>query len=109
MSQSKSKHITGLDQGMFIPSFSFLNGIRSNKLGFEFAVGPIFSIVKIANFKGENFPSPIGDLKLKTGFVFGFGKTFRSGSLNFPVNAFFMPGKDGHRYGISVGFNKQTY
>ena len=102
--------ITGLDQGLFIPSLSILHGLRTNTSGFEFAVGPVFSVVKMANISPEvSVPSPDGDPKLRTGFVFGFGKTFRSGPLNFPVNAFFIPGKSGHRYGISVGFNKQSY
>ena len=102
--------ITGLDQGLFIPSFSFLHGLRSNKTGLEFAVGPVFSVVKMEDLgNGISIPSPEGDPKLKTGFVFGFGKTFRAGPLNFPVNGFFIPGKSGHRYGFSVGFNKQSY
>ena len=35
--------ITGLDQGRFIPSINFLNGIRNNTTGWEFAFGPNFS------------------------------------------------------------------
>ena len=36
--------ITGLDQGRFIPSINFLNGIRNNTTGWEFAFGPNFSV-----------------------------------------------------------------
>ena len=36
--------VTGLDQGRFIPSINFLNGIRNNMNGWEFAFGPNFSI-----------------------------------------------------------------
>ena len=98
--------ITGLDQGLFIPSFNFLHGLRSNKSGFEVAFGPSFSLVSLAVAPdGTKFPSPKGDLDLRAGFVFGAGKTFTSGRLNFPVNAFFIPGRSGHRFGISVGFN----
>jgi hypothetical protein len=35
--------VTGLDQGRFIPSINFLNGIRNNTTGWEFAFGPNFS------------------------------------------------------------------
>jgi TolB-like protein len=101
---------TGLDQGLFIPSCSFLHGLRNNKYGYEFAFGPIFSVVKLKDIGGDvHIPSPEGDPTVKVGFVFGIGKTFRSGELNFPVNAFFLPGKSGHRYGISIGFNKKSY
>ncbi|TNE59301.1 MAG: hypothetical protein EP344_09005 [Bacteroidetes bacterium] len=93
--------VTGLDQGLFIPSVSMLHGLRSNKTGFELAFGPIFSIVNTRN----GIPAPKGDPTFKAGFVFGFGKSFKSGRMNFPVNAFFIPGKSGHRYGLSVGFN----
>ena len=49
-----------------------------------------------------------GDYRLGSGFVLAVGKTFRSGKLNIPVNAFFIPGKRySHRFGISFGFNMQ--
>ncbi|MDB4107559.1 hypothetical protein N8368_02785 [Bacteroidia bacterium] len=38
--------ITGLDQGLFIPSLTIFNGIRNNKNGLEFAVGPSVNISK---------------------------------------------------------------
>ena len=93
--------VTGLDQGLFIPSVSILNGLRSTKAGWEFAFGPVFSVVKMREGRLHSDGTP----SWNTGFVFGAGKTFRSGRMNFPVNAFFIPGKSGHRYGLSVGFN----
>jgi TolB-like protein len=93
--------ITGLDQGLFIPSCSILHGLRSNKIGLEFALGPIFSIVKMRDGRLDSRGEPTWN----TGFVFGAGKSFKSGRMNFPVNIFFIPGKNGHRYGLSVGFN----
>ncbi len=127
--------ITGLDQGKFIPSIAVLNGLRSNKSGLEFAFGPTVNVVKKADgyFDENNVwhleseyvtdpdnpqpnPHPIesrldsrGDFVLNTGFLFALGKTFKSGRLNIPVNAFFIPGKSGHRFGLSVGFNALTY
>ena len=123
--------ITGLDQGRAIPSLALLNGMRSNKSGWEFAFGPIFFLTKEAsgyydeenvwhlqnewyenNPEGPENPYPIvkrldsrGTQQFGTGFLFGVGKTFKSGRLNIPVNAFFIPDNAGHRFGLSVGFN----
>lgn len=124
--------ITGLDQGRAIPSVAVLNGLRSNKIGWEFGFGPIFIMTKQADGYYDNNgdwhlenewtdyetpnPYPIekrldsrGKIGLDTGFLFGIGKTFKSGRLNIPLNAFFIPGKDGHRFGLSVGFNASKY
>lgn len=128
--------VTGLDQGKFIPSISILNGLRSNKSGWEFAFGPILYAIKMADGyydpsgSGEFIPAnewsnrypdqgtPVvtesridsrGDISLDSGFLFGLGKTIKSGNLNIPINAFFIPGKSGHRFGVSVGYNAQSY
>lgn len=127
--------ITGLDQGFFIPSINILNGLRHNRNGFEFAFGPNLTLSKSAEgyFDENNIwhlsnewqpevegtPNPFeiedrldsrGEYVLKSGFIFAFGKTFKSGRLNIPVNAFFIPGKkESHRFGISVGFNTAKY
>jgi len=53
-------NITGMDQGRLIPSFTFLNGLRNNVNGWEFAFGPSFNIAKMA--KGFYFDSD-GDEK----------------------------------------------
>lgn len=126
--------ITGLDQGYFIPSFTLMHGVRSNVNGWEFAFGPSFSLVTkskgyydadnkwqlentwtsdSANVNVAN-PYPVieridsrGDMKLQSSFVFAFGRTFKSGRLNIPVNMFFIPGRDGWRAGASFGFNSR--
>lgn len=121
--------ITGLDQSQIIPSVSVLHGIRSNKNGFEFAFGPILYVNKLsegfynngvwtrtkdwdAEFYGQPYPGDVvkrfdsrGNPQFTSSFVFAFGKSFRSGRMNIPVNAFFIPSNSGHRFGISVGFN----
>jgi hypothetical protein len=116
--------VTGLDQGKFLPSISILNGMRSNVSGWEFAFGPVFYMNKQAKgyvdntgkwFFGEppansNLSSELrfdsrGEPSFDAGFVFGVGKSFKSGKLNIPVNAFFIPRRDGHRFGLSMGFN----
>lgn len=123
--------VSGLDQGRFIPSVSVLNGLRSNKTGWEFAFGPIFYLLRESEgFYDDNNewrlereydgdvpnPAPIvsrldsrGELAFDSGFLFAVGKTIKSGRLNIPINAFVVPGKSGSRFGISMGFNARRY
>lgn len=119
--------VTGLDQGLIIPSFTVMNGLRSNKNGLEFAFGPTVSFVTTSkgyyldgvwhresewNDPLMTNPYPIetrldsrGDVSLSSAFVFAVGKTFKSGKLNIPVNAYVVPHKHGVRFGASFGFN----
>ena len=46
-----------------------------------------------------------GDLKLSTRWLMAFGRTFKSGSLNIPVNVYYSSIKKGGMLGLSVGFN----
>lgn len=121
--------ITGLDQGLFIPSFTLMNGLRNNRNGWEFAFGPTVVLNKMANGYYENsewhlasewtdsIPNPNylcsrvdsrGDYKITSGFVFAFGKTFKSGNLNIPVNMYVIPSKEGIRFGASFGYNSKN-
>lgn len=119
--------MTGLDQGLFIPSFTIMNGFRNNKNGWEFAFGPTFSIVKHAEgfyapgserwtlkTQVDSLPDDVelisrldsrGDPHIQTGFVFAAGKTFKSGKLNIPLNVYVIPNNKGLRFGVSLGFN----
>jgi hypothetical protein len=114
--------IAGLEYGRVIPSANVLMGMRNSRTGWEFAVGPNFTTTVTAEgyMQGEDFiisSDPTrelifrldsrGDLAVATGLVFGFGKTFKSGKMNFPVNLFVVtPGRgDSWRIGTSVGFN----
>ncbi|HAP00411.1 MAG TPA: hypothetical protein DCQ93_00660 [Bacteroidetes bacterium] len=123
--------VDGLEQQMFIPSLIALNGFRDNKHGWEFAFGPTVSVNKIAvgyydqnnqwklsqefnpydSIQASFSPKYItridrrGQLHLVTGWVWAIGKTFRSGYLNIPVNAYVLPRKEGWYCGLSVGFN----
>jgi TolB-like protein len=119
--------IAGLEYGRVIPSANVLMGMRNSRTGWEFAVGPNFTTTVTAEgyMQGENFiirgtqgydPTgkevitrldSRGDLAVSTGLVLGFGKTFKSGKMNFPVNLFVVtPGRgDSWRIGTSVGFN----
>ena len=122
--------ISGLDQGKIIPSFTILNGLRDNRLGIEIAFGPTFIFNKRAKgYYGNNVwhlegewtssqPNPNnlvtrldirGENGITAGFIFAVGKTFKSGRLNIPVNAYVRPDyKNGSQYGISVGFNARS-
>ncbi len=125
--------ISGLDQGYFIPSVSLLHGLRSNVNGWEFAFGPTFNILPIARGyydennewqlqkdwekKNKGIPVPYetkerldsrGDYRLNSAFILAIGRTFKSGKLNIPVNAYVIPGKNGFRFGVSLGFNTRN-
>ena len=119
--------MTGLDQGLFIPSITVMNGLRNNKNGWEFAFGPTFSVVTKSQgyytadthkwtLLNDSIQTPEnadvitrldsrGDAAIQAGFIFAFGKTFKSGKLNIPVNAFLIPNNKGLRFGVSFGFN----
>lgn len=121
--------MTGLDQQMAIPSLAFLNGFRNNKLGWEIAIGPSFSLARfsqlalingsyytekelkargISDYDLHNVLDSRGDLALHTSLIFGLGKTFKSGKMNIPVNVWgTIPNKDGFRVGISIGYNSK--
>ena len=124
--------VSGIYQGMFIPSITLMNGFRDASSGFEFGFGPNFGIVKKArgyydendnwhlakewNEKTENGQlKPIPDTKkrldsrgmpeISTGFIWAIGKTFKSGALNIPVNVYTIPSREGWVIGASMGFN----
>ncbi len=125
--------INGLDQGLVSPSFSFLHGFRSNKSGWEFAFGPTVSFVPraegfydsdgkwilVKDFdekdpNGNPLPIPAetqklldarGTYEFTSGFVFAVGKSFKSGRVNIPLNAFVVPSRNNWRVGVTFGFN----
>lgn len=126
---------TGIEQNLFNPSISLINGFRSSKSGFEFGFGPTIRLKKTAegyyddqknwNLKNEwvterdsfgvvTNPNPYeitermdsrGTIELASSWVWAIGKTFHSGYLNIPLNAYLSHSKDGWYTGVSVGFN----
>lgn len=74
----------GLDQGVAIPSLSWLVGLRT-KEGAEFGVGPNVT--------------PAG-----AALVVSAGVTFRAGVLNIPMNFALVPTKAGTRVTVLTGF-----
>ena len=117
--------ISGLEAGNFIPSISLMNGFRFNKSGWEIGLGPIFRLSKVAEGywdENDNWNLAVdmpegasydivngidnrGDLKVSTSLIIAFGKTFRSGYLNVPVNIYYVPKKGGSTIGLTFGFN----
>ena len=75
----------GLEQGVALPSLSWLVGLRTSN-GAEFGVGPNITPAGVA-------------------LAFAAGVTFRSGILNVPVNVAVVPSKDGTRISMLTGFN----
>lgn len=121
--------VSGLDQGLFIPSFTLMNGLRNNRNGWEFAFGPTIVLNRMSDgyyengvwhlesewndsIKNPNFMTTRidsrGDYKVTSGFVFAFGKTFKSGNLNIPVNIYVIPSKEGVKFGASFGYNSKS-
>lgn len=116
---------SGLESGNFIPSLSVMNGFRFNKNGWELGLGPMFRAARTAEGYYDsdgnwNMSSEVpegsdytleyavdsrGSLKFTTSLIVAFGKTFKSGYLNIPVNIYFVPKKQGSTIGLMLGFN----
>lgn len=122
--------VSGLEQGMFIPSVVFMNGFRFGKGNWEIAFGPSVGIRKMANgyydsddnwhlssdwyMENPETENPYetlsrmdsrGSAKFGSRWIWAVGRTFQSGYLNIPVNVYFSAQKQGWYVGTSVGFN----
>ena len=123
--------VTGIDQQMFIPSLTFLNGFRNNNSGWEIAIGPsIASSTKLtgAEYNGKFYSESKlnemgvkdltmekrldsrGNFTLTSALVIAIGKTIKSGKMNIPINFYStIPTKEGFRIGLSVGYNSKRF
>ena len=75
----------GLDQGVALPSVSWLVGLRTRE-GAEFGVGPNITPAGVA-------------------LAIAGGVTFRAGNLNVPMNVAVVPSKAGTRISVLTGFS----
>ena len=75
----------GLDQGVALPSVSWLVGLRTRE-GAEFGIGPNITPAGVA-------------------LALAAGVTFRAGNLNVPMNVAVVPSKAGTRISVLTGFN----
>jgi hypothetical protein len=77
--------VSGLDQGVALPSLNWLVGLRTSA-GTEFAIGPNLT--------------PLG-----VGLVVAAGVTVRTGALHVPFNVAVATSKSGARVTVLTGFN----
>ncbi len=77
--------VGGLDQGVPIPSLTWLVGVRSSG-GAEFGIGPNVTPAGVA-------------------LALAAGVTFRSGFLNVPMNVAIVPSRAGMRVSLLTGFS----
>ena len=77
--------IGGLDQGVAIPTATWMVGLRTRD-GTEFGVGPNITPAGVA-------------------LAFAAGITLRAGILNVPLNVAVVPSKAGARVSFLTGFN----
>jgi hypothetical protein len=75
----------GLEQGVVIPSLSWLVGVRASD-GTEIGAGPNITPAGVA-------------------LALAVGKTFRAGVLNVPVNVAVVPSRLGTRVSLLTGFS----
>lgn len=116
--------LNALETGYMIPSLSTIIGFRFNKIGFEFGLGPVFRGVKKADgyydtdgkwfLQDEQTPANVnivsqidnrGKVAFSSGLILAAGVTFHSGQINFPVNLYVSPRKEGTVVGLVFGFN----
>ena len=77
--------VGGLEQGVVLPSVSWLVGLRTRE-GAEFGIGPNIT--------------PVG-----VSLVLAAGVTMRAGTMNVPLNVAVVPSKVGTRVSVMSGFN----
>lgn len=121
--------ITGVDQQLVVPSFTILNGFRNNKSGWEIAIGPSIGIATyqdlakidgkyytkkeleqkgLTNYEMKKTLDSRGTGEFTSALVLAFGKTFKSGKMNIPLNVWAtIPTHDGFRLGMSIGYNSK--
>lgn len=121
-------NVGGLDQGLFIPSLAILHGARFGKNSWEIAIGPSLSVKTLSEVTSINghfltkselnqegidtkqyefnlLPDTRGAAYFSSSFMIGIGRTFHSGAINIPVNAYVSLNKYGTGAGLSMGMN----
>ncbi len=61
--------------------------------------------LKSAQYSLQTVSDKRGDVEFTTRWIMAFGRSFKSGALNIPVNIFYSSQKNGGMIGFSVGFN----
>jgi hypothetical protein len=121
--------LTGIDQQLVIPSFTFLNGFRNNVSGWEVALGPSVSFTTTAevgkigdqyytraelnnmgraDVKTKHQFDSRGDVSLTSALVIAFGRSYKSGKMNIPLNVYgTIPVNGDFRVGVAIGYNSK--
>lgn len=86
--------VGGLDQGLAIPSVTWLFGVRTES-GFEVGIGPNLTMVD----------HRLDVDAVRSGIVVAAGISLRAGDLNFPVNFSMARSEGGMRFSLLTGFN----
>lgn len=71
---------------------------NSNHYDIELNPEPAYGIRDVLDNRGDR-------VSLNTRWVMAFGRTFKAGGLNIPVNVFYSSMKNASMIGLSVGFN----
>ena len=77
--------VGGLEQNMFLPSLSWLAGLRTGQ-GFEVGAGPNLSLSGV-------------------GITFAAGANLQVGQINLPIHFAFVPSPKGSRTSLLAGFS----
>lgn len=113
--------VAGLDQQMAIPSLSFVNGFRLSNSGWEIGFGPVFRLTQLEDIVFSNrLASDFSDVELdvnptrqidsrgpvsiQSGWIWAFGKSFKMGQMNVPINVYTIPDRNGWLVGLSMGW-----
>lgn len=64
-----------------------------------------YDITGSDNYNNSSTLDSRGSIKLSTNWLMAFGRTFKAGSLNIPINVYYSSSKSGGNVGMSVGFN----
>ncbi len=64
-----------------------------------------YDITGSDNYSNSTTLDARGDVKLSANWLMAFGRTFKAGSLNIPINVYYSSSKSGGNIGMSVGFN----
>ena len=102
--------IGGLEQGMIIPTASWIVGLRT-PIGFEVGAGPVINFLQMASAieRGTFGLGPIGETGRHRslegiGVALAAGMAIPIGEVRLPINLAVVPNRDGVRLTLLLGF-----
>ena len=87
--------------------------IKESQFGSPTAEHPVYNRpftlaerTEIQSLSKQRFLDSRGNTEITSAIVLAFGKSFKSGKMNIPMNLYFtIPSKEGFRVGFSMGYN----